>query len=729
MAGLPLKVTTAGRAALVNATNTGTLPVTIAQIGITATGFTSSAEAAAAYTALPGELKRLPTFSGAAVADDTLHLTIRDDSADVYSLKGFALYLTDGTLFALYGQVEEIMGKSAQSTLLLSADTVFADIAATSITMGNTDFWNPPATETVQGVVELATPEETATGTDGTRAATPKGVKHTLDQRLGAAAPSTFMKSLLALTTAAALRAALAIKSAALKDEGPGGTLDADLLDGEHGAFYQAWENTTGKPTTISGYGISDAQPLNAALTALSGVTPAAGRLPYFNGATTMTLATLTAAGRALLDDPDAEAQRETLGLGSAALASSDAFAAAGHKHAAGDITSGTFAAARMPAYTGDVTSAAGGTVNTLAASGVIAGSYGASANATIAFGGTIAVPKVTVDGKGRVTGAETYTLTLPAAPTSVPGNAGTATKLATARTLTIGATGKSFDGSANAGWTLEEIGAAAISHLHAAGDITSGTFAAARMPAYTGDVTSAAGGTVNTLAASGVTAGSYGESADATIAFGGSIAVPKVTVDAKGRVVAAATYTLTLPALPTSVPGNAGTATTLATARSINGTSFDGSANITTASWGTARNITIGSTAKSVNGSAAVAWTLAEIGAAGKGANTFTGVQTATGFTVSSSRKLKFDIRALDVQPDIIDLFQPVTFRYKAAPDKEVAGLIREDVAAIFPWAVTEEGIDYGQLVSLLLLILQHERMQGRDMAQRIAALEARGG
>lgn len=59
---------------------------------------------------------------------------------------------------------------------------------------------------------------------------------------------------------------------------------------------------------------------------------------------------------------------------------------------------------------------------------------------------------------------------------------------------------------------------------------------------------------------------------------------------------------------------GNANTATTLATARTINGTSFDGSANITTTNWGTARNVSIADsdstntgTAVSVNGSAAV--------------------------------------------------------------------------------------------------------------------------
>ena len=64
------------------------------------------------------------------------------------------------------------------------------------------------------------------------------------------------------------------------------------------------------------------------------------------------------------------------------------------------------------------------------------------------------------------------------------------------------------------------------------------------------------------------------------------------------------------------SVSGNASTATTLQTARTINGTSFNGAANITTANWGTARNITIGNTTRSVNGAGNVSWTLADIGA-----------------------------------------------------------------------------------------------------------------
>jgi len=63
------------------------------------------------------------------------------------------------------------------------------------------------------------------------------------------------------------------------------------------------------------------------------------------------------------------------------------------------------------------------------------------------------------------------------------------------------------------------------------------------------------------------------------------------------------------------NITGNAATATTLQTARNINGTSFNGSADITTVNWGTSRNITIGRTSRSVNGSADVTWDVADIG------------------------------------------------------------------------------------------------------------------
>ena len=57
-------------------------------------------------------------------------------------------------------------------------------------------------------------------------------------------------------------------------------------------------------------------QPLNANLTSISGLTTAADTMLYFTGVATAALTTITAAGRAILDDADAAAQRTTLGVG-----------------------------------------------------------------------------------------------------------------------------------------------------------------------------------------------------------------------------------------------------------------------------------------------------------------------------------------------------------------------------------------------------------------------------
>jgi hypothetical protein len=220
-------------------------------------------------------------------------------------------------------------------------------------------------------------------------------------------------------------------------------------------------------------------------------------------------------------------------------------------------------------------------------------------------------------------TGASgTWGISITGSSASTTGNAATATALQTARAIN----GVSFNGTAN-------ITVADSTKLPLAGGTMTGaiTFAAGqtwptfnqnttgsaatlttgRTIGMTGDVTWTSGsfnGSANvtgtaTLANSGVTAGTY----------------TKVTVDAKGRVTSATT--LAAGDVPTLNQNTTGSAATLTTARTINGTSFNGSANITTANWGTARTLTIGSTGKSVDGSANVSWSLAEIGALASGA------------------------------------------------------------------------------------------------------------
>ncbi|MGV3771025.1 MAG: gp53-like domain-containing protein [Sphingobium phenoxybenzoativorans] len=213
---LTLTVTNAGRAALVNAANTGTAPVTIAQIGLTGTAVVPNAAA----TVLPGEFKRLATLSGDVVADDTIHLIVRDESTDVFTVRSLAMYLADGTLFGIYGQAAVLVEKSAQALMLIAVDVKFEDITASAITFGNANFLNPPATTEMQGVVELATSTETFAGADTQRAVTPRAFGDAL---------YTSLNFRFGLNNAGIWHPG---------NDGSGSGLDADLLDGQDGGYY-----------------------------------------------------------------------------------------------------------------------------------------------------------------------------------------------------------------------------------------------------------------------------------------------------------------------------------------------------------------------------------------------------------------------------------------------------------------------------------------------------------
>ncbi|MET3234205.1 UNVERIFIED_ORG: hypothetical protein ABIC54_006421 [Burkholderia sp. 1263] len=172
MAGSLITITDAGRAALVAPGNAGTRAHRIVEIGLASAAFLADRS----MKALPSERKRITTFAGENVAPDTIHVTLRDDTTDQYPLYGFGLYLEDGVLAALYGQVTPIMEKSPEALVLLSADIQFTTIDAAQLVFGETSFTNPPATTERQGVVELATSAETIAGTDTQRAVTPAGL-------------------------------------------------------------------------------------------------------------------------------------------------------------------------------------------------------------------------------------------------------------------------------------------------------------------------------------------------------------------------------------------------------------------------------------------------------------------------------------------------------------------------------------------------------------------------
>jgi hypothetical protein len=239
--------------------------------------------------------------------------------------------------------------------------------------------------------------------------------------------------------------------------------------------------------------------------------------------------------------------------------------------------------------------------------------------NGTAAFSAATASEVVTVIGTTAVTNATNATNATTAA--SCSGNALTATTLQTARningtsfngsaditvtanttnTLTRGTylTGNNFNGSAATTWAVDATDANTVSKVVARDG--SGNFAAGTITAtLSGNATTATTATTANATAAALTAGTFLTSGGT---FNGStartFAVDATNANTASKVVArdasgnfsAGTITAALTGNVTgnvtgssgSCTGNAATATTLQTARTINGTSFNGSANIT---------------------------------------------------------------------------------------------------------------------------------------------------
>jgi microcystin-dependent protein len=182
MPALNFLITNAGKSAIATAIATGnTIPVTISKVAIGSSGYTATG----AQTALVAPIKQITPQGSSVPTPGTIHITASDSSADSYTVREVGLITSTGTLFAIYSQADPILVKGSGSVALFALDFVMTGVPAGSVTIGSASFQYPPATETAQGVAEIATQAETDAGTDNARFITPLKLAQRLATWLG----------------------------------------------------------------------------------------------------------------------------------------------------------------------------------------------------------------------------------------------------------------------------------------------------------------------------------------------------------------------------------------------------------------------------------------------------------------------------------------------------------------------------------------------------------------
>jgi hypothetical protein len=287
----------------------------------------------------------------------------------------------------------------------------------------------------------------------------------------------------------------------------------------------------------------------------------------------------------------------------------------------------------------------------------------------------------------------------------ALTGNADTATsagKWTTARTITLGGdlTGSvSIDGSANV-----TLNATVASDTVALGTDTTGNYVAS------------------------ITNGSY-----ITGANGGSegaaltLAVDATSANTASKVVARdLSGNFSAGTITAALAGNATTATTLQTARAIQGVSFDGSAAITVVTAGTGI---------SVSGTA-VTNTLSTSGGSIGGAIAVSGAITATGEVTAyySDLRLKTNIVPIEDALEKVEALNGVTFDPNEAAlalgidDRHQMGVIAQEVEAVAPELVCDSAfkgyktVRYDKLTALLIEAV-------KELSAKVKTLEAQLG